>query len=187
MKNVNKEAVSQSNVDFATSYEWHVHIVNFPSSVYNPGEDFINSRLLSVTPPTHPRAAVKELDIRGFKVLNYDVITRDGEVTLELQDREDMVLTHMVEDWLAKISDPQTNRTNKKADLIIDLDIYQLSKDLKPIHKWECRTGLMDENTVAEKMDAARDINGKITMKFKFELVIPSVVTAGTNIVTSSL
>lgn len=184
LKDINKQSISQSNVDFLTSYEWHIHIVNWPSAVYFPGEDLINLRLQSVTPPVHPKAQVKEIDVRGFKNYNYELITREGDVSFDLQDREDLILTHTIEDWLAKISDPQTNLTNRKSDLVIDLDVYQLNKQLQPVHKWECRTGLLDENTVAEKMDSAREINGKITMKFKFELVVPSVITPGSGTIS---
>ena len=132
------DAVKQANRSFIRSDAWEFRFTSFAPACYFPGNDFLRTRLKSVSVQTED-GAISEMttDIRRFKV-SEPITTgnHSGTFTLSHTDFADQSIIRMYWDIYCKIGDPDTNFAFSRPDVLSDAELIMYTGNRIPIRKY---------------------------------------------------
>lgn len=171
---VNRKNFGQNNAEILNKFHWDLVVTHRPNVVYWPADFVLKSRLLNVTGLPSDMAAApletEELD-GGFKVIQPGEITHDPvSVTFNFQDFEDSSIGYLIQDYYRKTQDPEDKVSNTKADLVCDMEVYQLNTRLLPVKRWRLYNGLYEDgNTNDGDFGNKKELSGKCDLVIKFE------------------
>lgn len=170
--------VSNNLGDIPSQFLWEFQITKVPPVIYYPGRDIIIQRVISCVPPATGGINNIVEQIHGCMILQPGDVGRGGRFQAEIQDFEDLSITKMFQDWRDKTQDPETKATLPKAQLAIDMVLYQLSKTGLPIKSWTMKNGLLSEPGLdGDAFGSATQNNGKLSIAIDFEHVVDKVLT----------
>lgn len=173
----NHLSVTNNLGDIPSQFLWEFQITKVPPVIYYPGRDIIIQRVVSCVPPATGEINNVMTSIHGCVILQPGDVSRGGRFTAEIQDFEDMSITKMFQDWRDKIQDPESKSTLPKAQLAMDMVLYQLSKTGVPIKQWKMTTGLLSDSGLnGDAFGNATENNGKLQVSIDFEHVVDSVL-----------
>jgi hypothetical protein len=171
---VNRKNFGQNNAEILNKFHWDFIVTKKPNVVYWPPDQILKTRLLNITGlPSDMAAAPLETEelCGGFKVIQPGEITHDPvTITFNFQDFEDSSIGYLVHDWYRKTQDPEVKVSNTKADLVCDMEVYQLNTRLLPVKKWRLYNGLYEGgNTNDGDFGNKKELSGKVDLMIKFE------------------
>lgn len=173
----NRLNVTNNLGDIPSQFLWEFQITRVPPVIYYPGRDVIIQRVISCTPPATGGINNVAEQLHGCIILQPGDVGRGGRFQAEIQDFEDLSITKMFQDWRDKIQDPETKATLPKAQLVMDMILYQLSKSGNPIKSWTMSTGLLSEPGLdGDAFGPATQNNGKLQIAIDFEHVVDKVL-----------
>lgn len=173
----NYTSVSNNLGDIPSSFLWEFQITKVPSVIYYPGRDLLIQRVIACQPPQLSAIGTTQEFIHGNAILQPGDVGRAGRFTAEIQDFEDLSISKMFQDWRDKIQDPETKATLPKAQLVMDMILYQLSKTGVPIKSWTMKTGILsDAGLDGYQFGNQTQNNGKLSISIDFEHIVDEVL-----------
>jgi len=169
--------VSNNLGDYPSQFLWTFQITKIPSVIYYPGRDVIIQRMIACQPPQTGGIGNQAEHVHGCMIIQPGDVNRSGTFAAEIQDFEDLTITKMFQDWRDKIQDPDSKATYPKAQLAMDMVLYQIGKAGIPIKKWTMTTGILSNPGLdGDSFGPQTGNNGKLQIAIDFEHVVDEVL-----------
>lgn len=163
--------------DYPSTFLWEFQITKVPSAIYYPGRDIFIQRVIQCQPPSLGGINNVTEQIHGCVIIQPGDVNRAGSFVAEVQDFEDMEITKMFQSWRDAIQSPEEKATLPKAELVMDMVLYQIGKEQKPIRKWTMTNGLLSNPGLdGYSFLQQTQNNGKLQISIDFEHIVDEVV-----------
>lgn len=83
----------------ASYYNWGIQFISLPSAVSGFTSSDLNTRAVSLTPPTRTQDAA-EISLRGHKAYQHAIMNYDQNLSLILHETVDSKVTSFCENWM---------------------------------------------------------------------------------------
>lgn len=121
--------------DFATTYNWNMSVVKFPSIGDYPAGNDLNLRCVSVDLPKMNGASI-EVNIRGHKVKQPGIYTYEGTLTFTFVETVDSTITEFFKQWREACWQSKTGVQGKKSETEGTLRIARLDRQDNEIYEY---------------------------------------------------
>lgn len=162
--------------DVSSSRCWSLSIDSWPSSVYQMPDKVWHTRLTTCVPPADPAIANLHEPIHGHMMVQPGDVDYSGTLQCTFQDFVDQSVMAGFMQWRSKIMDPETRNSLNKADLLADMTLYQLDRQLNPIKRWTMKHGILEAYDAGESYGGENTNLGKISVAIFFEHVVQSLL-----------
>jgi len=171
MSHINRNLLILNNSEILNQFNWDIQFIRWPEAVYNPGEELFKSRLKSIGQMPENTHDVASVEVPGnFSVLQTGHLSREPfDLTLSFQDYEDSSISYFGRDWQRKCEDPETKFGYPKSQLVMDLDVIQLTNSRAPVRKWHFYSGLITNVNDGITFDRTKEPLGRVEIGIKFE------------------
>lgn len=164
--------------ELLTSDKWNINIDKWANVVYNPGDTFLKTRVVSVSGLDIAKFHSTPINasIRGFETHVQPGQTKlvNQTITWTLLDFEDQSIYVLFEDWCGKCHDPATQRNYRAVDLRSNFTYQRLNSVNLVVREWAHRGCMPDSVSYKDNFDSDRaKVGENVTIGMKGILFPP--------------
>lgn len=162
--------INENQKEFLRTDLWDFSFTIPPAAVYFPGNEFLKTRLISVSPSFPGSIGEISAKIRGFDILQKVGVNSSGSVSLTFMDREDQSVSAFKRDWQEKITSMDNKFTYRKEDTVAECVLRMYNSTRTEITQWTLHTCQLDDGVISRSFTSDDPSNnGEIEMTLKFE------------------
>lgn len=136
MKQLKYHTLVETNKEFLRSDLWEFTFTNPPQVVYYPGDDIIQTRLVSTNVGVDTSVTGFEKHLRNSYILYQQTGQQTaGVINLSFVDREDQAIFYFGDDWRQKIANRDNKFSFRKEDLVAQCEMVFLNTSRVPVEK----------------------------------------------------